>query len=111
MWNIGGMMKLQEAYANDVLFYHLRYCIEAGLIKTDSETERAIASGIYCSRISAYDLTVAGHDLIAKIRDNGRWSGIKKALPAIRNYSLDAINALSQGMTSAAITAYLSKNP
>lgn len=52
-------------------------------------------------------LTYKGHELIAKIRDTDRWHGIKKALPAIRNYSIDAINAVSDGMTSAAITALL----
>ena len=56
-------------------------------------------------------LTFAGHEFLASVRENSRWKALKKALPAIRNYSLDAINALSQGMTSAAITAYLSKNP
>lgn len=52
-------------------------------------------------------LTYNGHELLAKIRDTDRWHGIKKALPAIRNYSIDAINAVSDGMTSAAITALL----
>lgn len=104
-------IKLQESYANDVLFYHLRYCIEAGLVKTHPDIVKLVSAGHYCASIPVHDLTVSGHELIAKIRDASRWSGIKKSLPAIRNYSLDAINALSQGMTSAAITAYLSKNP
>lgn len=56
---------------------------------------------------SVVRLTYQGHELIAKIRDKERWGGIKKALPAIRNYSIDAINAVSEGMTSAAISALL----
>ena len=32
-------IKLQESYANDVLFYHLRYCIEAGLVKTHPDKD------------------------------------------------------------------------
>ena len=56
---------------------------------------------------SVVRLTYQGHELIAKIRDKERWGGIKKALPAIRNYSIDAINAVSEGMTSAAISALI----
>lgn len=59
---------------------------------------------------SVIRLTYQGHELIAKIRDDKRWRGIKKALPAIRNYSLDAIKAVSDGMTSAAISALTQTN-
>lgn len=55
-------------------------------------------------------MTYQGHELLAKIRDKDRWGGIKKALPAIRNYSIDAINAVSEGMTSAAIAALIQTN-
>ena len=55
-------------------------------------------------------LTYQGHEFIAKIRDAERWHGVKRALPAIRNYSLHAINAVAEGMTSAAISAFLQAN-
>ncbi len=92
---------LQEIYNNETLFYHVRYCMEAGLISTIPETAAYL--------LAVADLTPSGHDLLNKIRDTDRWRGIKKALPAIRNYSLDAISSLSQGMTSGAISAYLEK--
>lgn len=61
--------------------------------------------------VSVKYLTFAGHEFLASVRDDSRWKRLKKALPSIRNYSLDAIKALSEGMTSAAINAYLLKNP
>lgn len=58
---------------------------------------------------SIIDITFKGHEFHAKIKDDSRWKGIKKALPAIRDYSLDAINAVANGFASTAITAYLSR--
>lgn len=55
-------------------------------------------------------LTYRGHEFIAKTRDVERWHGIMKALPAIRNYSIDAINAVAEGMTSSAISALIQKS-
>lgn len=102
-------ISLDTAYGNSTLIYHVRYCIDSGLVKTDEETRRAIQNCVVWENLIVLDLSVSGHDLLSKIRDENRWSGVKKALPTIRNYSLDAINALSQGMTSAAISAYLEK--
>lgn len=59
--------------------------------------------------IAIYDITYKGHEFLAKVRDDERWHGIKKALPAIRDYSIDAINAVANGFASAAITAYFSR--
>lgn len=55
-------------------------------------------------------MTFAGHEFLDTIRDKKRWKGIKKALPAIRNYSLEAIEAVASGMTSAAISTFLSRS-
>lgn len=54
------------------------------------------------------DITYSGHQFLASIRDDAQWKGVKKGLSAVRNFSLSAITALSEGMTSAAISAYLS---
>ena len=56
-------------------------------------------------------LTYAGHEFLERIRDARNWSKTKTALSAIRNYSLDAIQAIAQGMTSGAISAYLETHP
>lgn len=94
---------LLNKYGNDTLIYHVHYCLDSKLaIGTSSKDEY---------KIQVSDLSPSGHDLLAKIRDTERWHGIKKALPAIRNYSLDAVNAVSEGMTSAAISALLRINP
>lgn len=57
---------------------------------------------------SIADITYRGHEFLAKLRDDERWNGIKKCLPQIRDYSLEAINAVANGITSGAIAAYLS---
>lgn len=54
------------------------------------------------------DITFSGHQFLAKIRDEVRWSKAKKGLSTIRDYSLSAITAFADGMTSAAISAYFS---
>ena len=56
-------------------------------------------------------MTFEGHEFLDRIRDPKHWSVIKSGLSAVRNYSLDAINAIAGGVTSAAIAAYLEHNP
>lgn len=91
-------------YKKEDIYYTLFSLDQAGLV---SISERWTGNSLDFCYINY--LTFAGHEFLSKIRDQARWSGIKKALPAIRNYSLDAINAISQGMTSAAISEHLSK--
>ena len=52
-------------------------------------------------------LTYQGHELLNSVRDGKRWSAIKTCGTAVRNYSLSAIGKISEGMTLAAINAYL----
>lgn len=54
-------------------------------------------------------LTYQGHEFIAKIRDPERWPKLRKAIAAVRDYSLSAINSIAEGATSAAINAYFSE--
>ena len=54
------------------------------------------------------DLTPKGHQFIAQIRDSGQWKKVKNGLDAVRNYSLAAISAVAEGVTSAGISAYFS---
>ena len=49
-------------------------------------------------------LTFQGHELIAKIRDPERWPKLKKAVSAVRDYSLSALNAIADGASAAAIS-------
>lgn len=53
-------------------------------------------------------LTYQGHEFIAKIRDAQQWTTVKKGVTAVRNYSLSAISSIAEGVTAAAISAFLS---
>lgn len=57
------------------------------------------------------DLTYQGHEFIAKIRDAQQWIAVKKGIKAVRNYSLSAISSIAEGVTAAAISAYLKPDP
>lgn len=58
---------------------------------------------------SVLDITFAGHQYLAKIRDDKRWGIVKRGLSSIRDYSLSAIGAIAEGATSAAISAFFSR--
>lgn len=98
---------LVPSYSKEDICYSVFNMKQAGYIEVDKTS----AWGGVILDVEVKYLTFSGHEFLSKIRDTERWRGIKKALPAIRNYSLDAINAISQGMTSAAISAFLAKNP
>lgn len=89
-------------YDRAVVFYALYNLDQAGYISLSVKWINGCVDECAINHI-----TYAGHELTAKIRDKERWHGIKKALPVIRNYSIDAIGAVSEGMTSAAITALI----
>lgn len=91
---------LSDKYGNDTLIYHVHYCLNSGLL------ERSQQSSAY--KILIHDLTPQGHELLAKIRDNKQWTKVKHGLTAVRDYSLSAISAVAEGVTSAAISAYFS---
>ena len=88
------------------VFYTVSNLKQAGLLFADIEI---VNDYVVLCLVSG--LTYEGHKYLDSIRDEQRWAGIKKALPAIRNYSLDAIRAITEGATSAAITAYFRKYP
>lgn len=88
------------------LFYTLKNLEQAGYVNLSLPNWDGASQDCYVNFI-----TFQGHEFLSSVKNEERWHGIKKALPAIRNYSLDAINAISQGLTSAAISAYLQKNP
>lgn len=52
-------------------------------------------------------MTLAGHKFLDGIRDEKNWASIKKGLNAIRNYSLDAISAVSKGVANATISTFV----
>ena len=74
---------LFEKYPNDVLAYHIRYCIDCDLI---IECE---GSSMYCIFIS--DLTPEGHDFLANIRTDTVWNKVKESSAKVGVDSLPVI--------------------
>lgn len=87
------------------LFYTLKNLEQAGYISLSTHFASNVVDGCCINYI-----TFHGHEFLASIKDKDRWKGIKKALPAIKNYSIEAINAVAQGMTAAAISSYCQTN-
>ena len=96
---------LITAYSKEDIFYSLDNLHQAGYIqmKTNWTT-----TGLYACWVSG--LTFRGHEFLDKIRDDKAWTQIQNGMEAVRNYSLDAITAIANGVASAAISAYLAKN-
>lgn len=62
-----------------------------------------------CDCIINY-ITFDGHEFLESVRDSQNWKKVKSGLSAVRNYSLSAIAALAEGITSAAVDKFLSRN-
>ena len=94
------------AFSKEDIFYSLSNLEQAGYIRMKANWT---TTGLYSCWI--FDLTFLGHEFLDKIRDEKAWSQIQTGMEAVRNYSLDAITAIANGVASAAISAYLAKNP
>lgn len=53
--------------------------------------------------ISVLRMTYQGHEFLNKIQDEKHWGIVKGILASVRDYSLDAITAVSTGVSAAAI--------
>lgn len=53
-------------------------------------------------------ITFAGHEFLEEIRDAGKWKTINGILSKVRTFSLSAISAAAEGVTSALICKYTS---
>lgn len=94
-------------FSREDIFYSLFNLDQAGFVKADILwADGGVAVDCYIEY-----MTYAGHQFLDGIRDPRTWSFIKSGLSAVRNFSLDAINALASGVTSGAVSAYLEKNP
>lgn len=91
-------------WTNQDIFYALFNLKQGGYIDA-SEGYSNDACGDFCINY----MTLRGHEFLDSVRDDDRWLGIKKGLGAIRDYSLSAIASIAEGMTSGAISAYLSR--
>lgn len=83
---------LLAKYNNEILIYHLRYCIEAGLlIKNENISDNMI--------IFVQDLTPAGHDFMADVRKDKNFEAIKSVCKLIGVESVKACTAIASQNT------------
>ena len=85
------------------VFYSVLNLQQAGFL--DAKIQYAANGMVYYCSIN--HMTYAGHQFLDRIRDTKNWSKIKAGLDHVRNYSLDAITALAEGVANAAIAAFL----
>lgn len=105
--NIHHLYKSLSKFTREDIFYSVYNLEQAGYL----DVSILWASGRVAIECDVNFMTYDGHEFLNRIRDPQCWSAIKSGLSAVRNYSLDAINSIASGITSAAITAYLGKNP
>ena len=92
-------------YSKEDIFYTLSNLNQAGYINM---TVKGADNSFYLCFVNC--ITFQGHEFLEKIRSDQSWSKVKAAAEAVRNYSLDAISAIANGVASAAITAYFEKS-
>lgn len=90
-------------YSREDILYSVLLMSDADLLDIDSSN---VMGGML--RCDVLRMTYAGHEFLNRVRDPERWKGIKKILSAVRNFSMDAIRAAADGMTSAALNHFLS---
>lgn len=82
--------ELLSRYENDELFYHVRYCIESGLL---SHLE-----GRPTYQFVITDLTPKGHDFIENIRNDNIFNGVKSIASKVGSKSLDAVISIASNV-------------
>ena len=88
----------------------LKYCIskmtEGGLLETENfNKDQSLAQ----QKPFIFSITWNGHQFLENVRDEKRWKTTGKILSAVRNYSLEAISAVSKGVTEVAISHALAE--
>lgn len=99
--------RLYEAllqYSNEDIFYTVYNLNQAGYISASFHWTNGVAH-----ECAINHMTFAGHEFLAKIRDDNRWSAAKSALSAVSDFSLAALNSIAEGITAGAVSAYLEK--
>lgn len=81
--------------------YHIKKCEESGYISVAKYTDDAVW---------VKDMTAKGHSFLSDIRDENKWKGFMKIFPAMKTYSLEAIEYAMKGITTAGIESFLKKN-
>ena len=85
------------------IFYSVFNLQQAGYL--DAKIQYAANGSVYYCAIN--HMTYAGHEFLDRVRDSKNWAKVKAGLDHVRNYSLDAISAVAEGVANAAIAAFL----
>ncbi len=93
-----------SSYSLQDIYYTLSNLAQAGYIDEDTDGPLCGVSYYKVKRI-----TFKGHEFLAHIKDDGRWSAVKKVLGAVKDYSLATIGAIAQGAASALIETYIKR--
>ncbi|MCD7753942.1 MAG: DUF2513 domain-containing protein [Clostridiales bacterium] len=88
---------LLRKYGNGKLLYHVRYCVEAGLLVQQREPSM-VSYGI-----EICDLTVSGHELLGNIRPSANWSKAKTGIQKAGGAGLEVVKAIAEAVASAAV--------
>lgn len=97
-FSIAGLYKVLPSFSHEDIYYSVLMLTEAGLLLSE---EIRVMGGV--SDCSILRLTYQGHEFLAKIKDPGHWSAVRRILPAVCDYSLSAISAVAEGITKAAL--------
>lgn len=78
-------VKLESNFDNEDMIYSVKYCVEAGLIVLSP------SSTLIQYQISIKDLTPAGHDFLANIREDRVWKKVKQTAAKVGAVSLNVL--------------------
>lgn len=81
---------LEKQYDNEELLYHVKYCIESGLLVSDGPT------GLYQTWVC--DLSPKGHDFLANIRSKTIWSKVKDLASKVGSNGVDAVIEIAKAV-------------
>ena len=89
-------------YKKEDIFYSLDLMEQAEYISLSTQWFNNVLGHCAVNYMTFY-----GHEFLDSIRDSKRWKTIKSGLSSVRNFSLSAMSSIAEGVTSAAIDAYL----
>ena len=92
---------LEKQYDNEELLYHLKYCIESGLLVADAP------SGLY--QMWVYDLTPKGHEFLANIRNKNIWSKVKGLVSKAGSNGVDVVIEIAKAVAVETAKGFLLK--
>ena len=102
--HISGICKALPQYSKADLVYTIHMLDEAGFLRAEIQWA---TGGIYDCYL--LQMTYYGHQFLERVRDDQRWSKVKAAAAAIKDYSLAAISSFAEGITAGAIETLLAK--